>query len=654
MLLVFRVKGHGRRTLKQKRQEQSCALCGFSHDDPPLLGEKVQVPELGLSVHYLCLLTSCGVFQRGEEHEGVFGFLVDDIKREMRRSSRLTCSSCKHKGACVGCFVPRCTKKVHFPCGRSLEFVSQFRCPFPSFCPDHAPTQSLSPALDLSLPRSCSVCLDHIEPVLSFSVLKCPACHSSWFHRDCVQRQAHSSGLFFFRCTLCNNKDQFQDEMLRLGIHVPERDASWELESGAFSELLEVYESCDSVSCECPEGRGHSAKSGYFGIIRCRLCGSRGTHRKCSGLRLETRDWACPDCTQAIDGKPALMASPSLPQKRSLSRLSSPAPVCHKRSRFSASEASPQQLLHSLRPRPRLQHQVTFRLRPRSNRTRPLADRRRPLLEVGGDDALGAALELVRRRDFDPMRELSVRFKDERTAFPRSPGGDGALRHFLDLLLRQIQNCDVFEGPENSKNLALNAQALKEDLYFDVGVLLALALVYGAPRLAFFSPALYQLLFNFPQNQALTSGHMTPGSPLTRTVLRMEAARSVSELQTVISSCSDHLTLSGCNRPIRSLDERAGLVDDLIAFSMITRMQLPLQRFREGLQTLGVFEQVQLYPSMFLSLFTSGADGPTLTSDLKEPSLTPKRLDLTTTLTTTHSLHEEHLTCVTKAGLNQD
>lgn len=37
------------------------------------------------------------------------------------------------------------------------------------------------------------------------------------------QRQAHSAGLFFFRCTLCNSKDSFQAEMLRMGIFIPER-----------------------------------------------------------------------------------------------------------------------------------------------------------------------------------------------------------------------------------------------------------------------------------------------------------------------------------------------------------------------------------------------------------------------------------------------
>lgn len=34
-------------------------------------------------------LMSSGIFQRGEEHEGIHGFLVDDIKKEARRSARL-------------------------------------------------------------------------------------------------------------------------------------------------------------------------------------------------------------------------------------------------------------------------------------------------------------------------------------------------------------------------------------------------------------------------------------------------------------------------------------------------------------------------------------------------------------------------------------
>lgn len=58
-----------------------------------------------------------------------------------------------------------------------------------SYCPDHRPAQTLSVSSELSLPQTCSICLDVIEPILGYAILKCPSCHGSWFHRDCVQVQ---------------------------------------------------------------------------------------------------------------------------------------------------------------------------------------------------------------------------------------------------------------------------------------------------------------------------------------------------------------------------------------------------------------------------------------------------------------------------------
>lgn len=69
--------------------------------------------------------------------------------------------------------------------------------------------------------------------------------------------------------------------------------------------------------------------------------------------------------------------------------------------------------------------------------------------------------------------------------------------------------------------------ALHEDLYFDVGCLLALALVHGGPPLGFFSPALYQCLFNYPANQPLSVSHMTPGTHFTHQVDKVSGARLV-------------------------------------------------------------------------------------------------------------------------------
>ncbi|RVE57674.1 hypothetical protein OJAV_G00218330 [Oryzias javanicus] len=582
--------GKKRRSKETTVPQDCCVLCRISDDDPALFGEKFTLKQHNLTVHYLCLLTSCGVYQRGKENEGIMGFLVDDIRKEVRRSSFLTCASCKRKGACVGCNIRSCRKMVHFPCGRKLGFISQFSEPFPSYCKKHAPSQTLSVDPNTSLPQSCSVCLDSIDPVLSYSVLKCPSCHTSWFHRECVQRQAFSAGLFFFKCTLCNNKDRFQQEMLRMGIHIPERDASWELEANAYSDLLEVYEHCDSPSCLCEHGRSHSDLSGWFEVVRCILCGSRGTHRKCSGLKVNTADWACADCTQATDGKASLVTSPQVAQRRSLAskrhRSSIHSPISCKRPILSEKSGSPEELLQSLGPQ----------LHPGIVQ-----------VEVDGDQALSAGLDLVRRADFNATHLVSVKFKNVQQPPSIVQDANAARQHFLKLLHQQIQDSAVFEGPCGSKNLALDAQALRDDLYFDVGCLLALCLVHGGPFLGFFSPGLYQCLFNYPPNCPLTVGHMTPQSHFTQQVTRISEAKSLEELRGVLEESWEFLQLAGCSRPVSDLEDKQKLVEDLVSFTMITRMQLPLQRFREGLQTLGVFKQVQLFPSVFYKNFCEAA-----------------------------------------------
>ncbi|KAF0043779.1 hypothetical protein F2P81_002937 [Scophthalmus maximus] len=253
------------------------------------------------------------------------------------------------------------------------------------------------------------------------------------------------------KCTLCSNKENFQEEMLRMGIFIPERDASWELEENAYSELLEVYERCDALVCLCSDGPTHSAKSG-----------------------------------------------PSLP----------------------VTASSSEDLLQALAPQ----------LRPLSVQ-----------VEVSGYQALLSGLDLVRRPDFDPALSLSVRFLDEeKTTFPSSLRDGGTARqYFLKLLVQQIQDSVVFEGPDGSKNLALDSQE----------------------------------------------------------------AESLDSLRDAMVSSREFLEVAGCDRPIGSLEERGALVEDLVGFTLITRMQLPLQRFREGLQTLGVFDQVQLFPAEFRNVF---------------------------------------------------
>lgn len=58
----------------------------------------------------------------------------------------------------------------------------------------------------------------------------------------------------------------------------------------------------------------------------------------------------------------------------------------------------------------------------------------------------------------------------------------------------------------------------------------------------------------------------------------MAKAESLDELKEVMAESWEYLELAGCSRPIGSLEEKEDLVEDLVNFTLITRMQLPLQR----------------------------------------------------------------------------
>ncbi|GAA6103145.1 G2/M phase-specific E3 ubiquitin-protein ligase [Tachysurus ichikawai] len=568
-----------------------CELCKRCDDSPDKYGQKITLEEHKLTVHYFCLLMSSGIFQRGEEHEGIHGFLVDDIKKEAYRSARLRCMGCKKLGASIGCSIKRCRQMVHLPCGIEQEFIFQFTDLFPSFCRKHRPTQICSSSL--TLPLSCSICLEPIKPVLSYSVLKCPACHGSWFHRDCVQSQAHSAALYFFRCTLCNNSNQFQQEMLRMGIHIPERDASWELEENAYGDLLQVYEHCDAVKCFCEKGRSYNAQSGFFVIVRCTFCGSSGTHRKCSSLKLYDTNWSCDDCKAAVEGTvstlPNHVKSPLAERqekKRLIKRCLSSIRSSFISKRF-CMDASPSEILRNLAS------QIS---------TQQITD-----VQVKNDGVLEAALQAVRQSDFNPCHTLSVSFNREKQGQTV-----GTQRRFLRLLLQQLRDSGIFEGTHNSKILALNSQALRDDLYFEIGSLLAFSLIHGGPPVAFFSRALYYSLFHYPTDYNFTAEDLGDFM-LKHKVTKIVNSSSVKELRRVVQSMMEYLQVAGCWRKITKLSDKHLLMEDILNFYFIVRMQLPLQRFREGLKTLGVFDRVQACPEAFCPVFCG--PGEPMTAD---------------------------------------
>ncbi|XP_076306350.1 uncharacterized protein LOC143222967 isoform X10 [Tachypleus tridentatus] len=245
------------------------------------------------------MLFSSGLVQRGKtDKDGILGFLPGDILREVRRGKRLKCSYCRKCGATVGCCYNKCRKVFHFPCGLQNGSLSQFFGRFNSYCEEHRPRQKVWEENGKQSKGSelmCPICLYPVKNRDSNYVLIAPCCKSSWFHRNCLQRQALSAG-YFFKCPLCNNKELFQMEMLKYGIHVPEQDASWELEQNAFQDLLVRYCHCDAPQCICPKGRNFNLKGSEWEIQVCRSCGSQGYHILCRKPMSQKSYWECEEC----------------------------------------------------------------------------------------------------------------------------------------------------------------------------------------------------------------------------------------------------------------------------------------------------------------------------------------------------------------------
>ncbi|NXT81175.1 PHF7 protein, partial [Zapornia atra] len=268
-----------------------CRLCQRSDSDTEVVGQMCH--QDGLHIHENCLYHASRLSQRGADEEGFFGFLFPDIEEELKQVAQKRCCICRLRGASVTCCRRQCSRVFHFPCGSERGCISQFFGEFKSFCWKHRPVQRLRVVQEEG--TLCLICQEAVSGRPCYDTLVCPACASAWFHRRCIQGQALRSALHHFRCPLCQDMGQFQTEMFRLGIKIPDRDAAWE-EEGAFNDLYQRHSSCDAAVCLCPAGRQQAEENGPWRLLLCSSCGSSGTHQSCSALGEDAESWECSNC----------------------------------------------------------------------------------------------------------------------------------------------------------------------------------------------------------------------------------------------------------------------------------------------------------------------------------------------------------------------
>ncbi|XDV39395.1 hypothetical protein PO909_008646 [Leuciscus waleckii] len=84
-------------------------------------------------------------------------------------------------------------------------------------------------------------------------------------------------------------------------------------------------------------------------------------------------------------------------------------------------------------------------------------------------------------------------------------------------------------------------------------------------------------------------------------LIKIQEATTVQEANCAIAEAADSLSIIGALRYISHLTERNSLVQSAAEFFVNGRLRAALDQFSEGLQTLGLLEEMQKYPALLMT-----------------------------------------------------
>ncbi|XP_076148922.1 G2/M phase-specific E3 ubiquitin-protein ligase-like [Alosa pseudoharengus] len=226
---------------------------------------------------------------------------------------------------------------------------------------------------------------------------------------------------------------------------------------------------------------------------------------------------------------------------------------------------------------------------------------------------LDGAVRGFKRLSYNPTFQMCVKFSDDLGVDEEAVDLGGPRREFLRLLMEALAHSQMFEGREGNVNLALESLALREDKYFFAGQAIAVSLVHGGPAPGFFSSSLYASLTGKspkPEMEEISD------SDLYTKIKKVSECTSFDELQQATAPLTDYLANAGCLRPLKHIQDKYLLVEDIIMFQVVHRVSGAFERFREGMKTLGALDAIRMHPDAFRPLFCH--EPSPLTADVLE------------------------------------
>ncbi len=104
----------------EEQGNKNCKFCDRNEDNELLFGKFFTDGE-ELTAHYYCLLFASGLVQTDAVDEGILGFLIGDIEKELERGTKLTCSKCKKRVLQLVAAIRNVRGITTFPVAQRLE-----------------------------------------------------------------------------------------------------------------------------------------------------------------------------------------------------------------------------------------------------------------------------------------------------------------------------------------------------------------------------------------------------------------------------------------------------------------------------------------------------------------------------------------------------
>ncbi|CAG9819138.1 unnamed protein product [Phaedon cochleariae] len=226
----------------------------------------------------------------------------------------------------------------------------------------------------------------------------------------------------------------------------------------------------------------------------------------------------------------------------------------------------------------------------------PINNEESNTFNVFREEIFTCCVRAMRRQSFSPYNKIFVKFSDMEGTSEGAIDEGGPTRELFRLVINFIKEGPMFTG-SYKKHLSLNAQALKNNHYYEAGRIIALSLVHGGPAPHFFSECLFRLITGQVENALPTLNDV--GEDIKSALIQLENTESLSEAQNVITDTSI-FTIAGYNF-IYNFQDKSDIIQGTLKFYVINIIQEALAQFIDGLKTCNVHEYMVKFPDLFMS-----------------------------------------------------